>query len=338
MPAHFGLDIGSYSIKVIQAEKKDKRWRLITYGETRTPVNINSQAEADKQAIADAIKKLVKEAKIKTENVALSLPERAVYTQVINLPQLSETEIRSAINFEAEQYIPVPLGEVEVEYLVLSTSPKKTREKRMEVLLIAAQKQIMEQRVNLVETAGLTPIILETEVLSLIRLINLVFRERCLVLNLGYSSSSVFIIHNQKLELVRSINTGGEALTRAVSRELNMAYLQAEQYKTAYGLDDSVLEGKIGKVLLTTFNVILTEVNKALGFFRQKNPRSMISTLLVTGGGALMTGVNSYLAQSLNLQVMTLDPFKVFLRNEKVDKIKGKTRFSNAIGLAIREK
>ena len=337
MSAHFGLDIGSFSIKAIQAEKKDKRWHLVTFGEIRTPANINSQAEIDKNAIVDAIKKLVKEAKIKIDNTVLCLPESAVYTQVIDLPQLSETEIRSAINFEAEQYIPVPLGEVKVEYLVLSTSAEEMREKRMEVLLIAAKKHIMEQRVNLAESAGLTPIILETEVLSIVRLVNLVFQERSIVLNLGYSSSSVFIIQNQKLELVRSINTGGEALTRAVSRELNMQFLQAEQYKTAYGLNTSVLEGKIAKVLLPTFNVILTEINKALGFFRQKNPRVMISTLFVTGGGALMAGINSYLAQSLNLEVITFDPFKTFLKNEKIDKVKGRTKFSTAIGLAIRE-
>jgi len=337
MTAHFGLDIGSFSIKAVQAEKKDKRLRLVSLGETRTPANINSTIETDKQAIATAIKKLVKEAKIKTENVAIALSERDVYTQMVDLPYLSEDEIRSAIQFEAEQYIPVPLGEVELDHLILSTSPEQVKERRMEILLTAAKKQAVDQRVNLVETAGLMPVVLETEALSLVRLVNLVFGERCLVLNLGYSSSMVLVIQDQKLELVRSINTGGEALTRALSRELGMEFMQAEQYKTAYGLEASVLEGKVAKALLPTFNVILSEVNKALGFYRQKNPRTMISTLLVSGGGAGMLGANAYLAQSLNLEVINLEPFKNFLTNEKLSKMGAKTRFSTAVGLAIRE-
>jgi type IV pilus assembly protein PilM len=337
MTAHFGLDIGSFSIKLVQAEKKDKRWRLAALGETMAPANINSTVEADKQKIATAIKKLVKEAKIKTDNVAIALPERDVYTQVIDLPYLSEDEIRSAIQFEAEQYIPVPLGEVELDHLVLSTSPEQVKDKRMEVLLTAAKKQAVNQRVALAEAADLVPIVLETEALSLVRLTNLVFGERCLVLNLGYSSSMVLVIEGQKLELVRSINTGGEALTRALARELGMEFMQAEQYKTAYGLEASVLEGKVAKSLLPTFNVILSEVNKALGFYRQKNPRTVISTLLVSGAGAGLGGANAYLAQSLNLEVINLEPFKNFMPDNRLMKMGTKARFATAVGLALRE-
>lgn len=121
MSAHFGLDIGSYSIKAVQVEKKGKAYKLVGLGEIRTPANILSQSEADKRAIARAIKKLIAEAKINTKEVILCLSESAVYSRVIELPYLSQTELASAINFEAEQYIPVPLNEVKLEYVVLST-------------------------------------------------------------------------------------------------------------------------------------------------------------------------------------------------------------------------
>jgi len=337
MATHFGLDIGSFSIKAVRAERKGKNYKLVGLGEVRTPADLNSQAEADKRAIIVAIKNLVAEAKINTKDVALSLSEISVYSQVVELPYLSETELSSAINFEAEQYIPVPLEEVELEYLILSTTPKGTHERMMEILLVAAKKHAVEKIVELTEAAGLAPLVLETEILSLIRIVNLSFTGDCLFLNLGHSSTNIIILQGQTLKFTRTLNTSGEALTRVVAQELNMDFVQAEQYKSAYGLDESALEGKLRKAILPTFNVILTEITKARNFVLQKQPGLKISTLIVSGGGSSMPGLNSYLAQSLNLEVITFDPFRNFIRDERLVKIKGRPRFSTAVGLAVRE-
>lgn len=335
--AHFGLDIGSYSIKAIQIERKGKNYKLVGLGEIRTPANILSQSETDKRAIARAIKKLIVEAKINAKEVILCLSESAVYSRVIELPYLSQTELASAINFEAEQYIPVPLNEVKLEYIVLSTFSKGLREKKMEVLLVAATKYAVDRMVLITGLVNITPIVLETETLSLVRVINSFFKDNCLILDLGNSSTDIVILQEQKLKLIRTINTAGEAFTRAISQDLNMEFLQAEQYKIAYGLKKDILEGKVAKAILPIFEVVLTEVRKALNFFLQKQPQAGINTLIVSGSGASMPGLNSYLAQALNLEVITLDPFKNFVKDSRLEKIKGRARFSTAVGLAMRK-
>jgi len=335
--AHFGLDIGSYSIKAAQAQKKGKSYKLTCFGEIRTPINLASQAETDKRTIAAAIKKLVAEAKITAKEVVLSLSESAVFSQVIELPYLSQTELSAAINFEAEQYIPVPLKEVKLEYLVLSPFDRGAKVKKMEVLLVAAKKTAVNQIVALTEAAGLIPVALETEILSLIRVINFFFKGNCLFLNLGHRTTNIVILENQNLKFTRTLKTAGEAFTRAVARELNMELLQAEQYKVAYGLEKDALEGKVAKAILPTFNVILTEIKKALNFFLQKEPQTKITTLIVSGGGASMMGLNSYLAESLSLEVVTLDPFKIFTPEKRFIELKDRARLSTVIGLAVRE-
>ena len=337
MPAYFGLDIGSYSIKAVQVEKKHNQYNLVTFGEIKTPVNLTSQAEIDKRAIVAAIKKLLLDTKISTKEVILSLSEASTFSQVIELPYLSQTELRSAIQFEAEQYIPVPLDEVKLEYLVLSSSTTGVREKKMEVLLVAAKQQAINQVVEIVEAAELIPLVLETDALSLLRVNNLSFQDNCLFLNLGHSITSILLLQKQILKLVRTIKTAGAAFTRAVSRDLNMELFQAEQYKVSYGLQSDALEGKVAKAIQPIFNVILNELKKALNFFLQKYPEVKINTLIVSGGGAAMPGLNAYLAKSLNLEVVNFDPFVNFAPDRRFAQIVDKARFATAVGLAVRE-
>ncbi|HUV47257.1 MAG TPA: type IV pilus assembly protein PilM [Candidatus Bathyarchaeia archaeon] len=337
MPAYFGLDIGSYSIKAVQVEKKRNQYNLVTFGEVKTPASLTSQAEIDKRAIVAAIKKLLLDAEISTKEVILSLSEASAFSQVIELPYLSQTELSSAIQFEAEQYIPVPLDEVKLEYLVLSSSTTGVKEKKMEVLLVAAKQQTINQILELVETAELIPLVLETDALSLVRAANLSFQDNCLFLNLGHNTTNILLLQNQILRLVRTIKTAGAAFTRAVSRDLNMELFQAEQYKTAYGLQGDVFEGKIAKAIQPIFNIILNELKKALSFFLQKYPEVKINTLIVSGGGAAMPGLNAYLAQSLNLEVVNFDPFINFAPDKRFAQIIAKARFATAVGLAVRE-
>jgi len=337
MTAHFGLDIGSYSIKLVQAEKKANNFQLITYGEVRTPVALNSEAQKDKVALAEAIKKLTADAKTTTKNISLALSETEVFSQIIELPYLSKAELAAAINFEAEQYIPVPLSEVQLEYLVLKTPPKGAIKEKMEVLLIAAKKDSLNRMVNLVEMAGLTPLSVETEVLALIKCLTSNQKQANLVIDLGNKSSDMMIIYEDNLKFVRTLNTGGEALTRALAQALNMDLAQAEQYKVSYGIDQSQLEGQVAKSLLSAFNIITEEIKKSLAFFSQKQPETKVRSIILTGGGAELKGISAYLAKLFNLEVFVFNPFDKFIKEGQFPEILGKPRFTVAAGLAMRD-
>jgi len=336
MPAHFGLDIGSYSLKLIQAKKEKKGYRLETFGEVRTPVDLQSGADRDKVALVEAIKKLVADCKTRSRDVAISLPETEVFSQVIELPVLSRTELASAIKLEAEQYIPVPLEEVQLEHVVLNGSSESKKSGKMEILLIGARKQALDKRVNILQEAGLTPIAAETDLFSLVRSLPFDSQKTSLLLDVGFKSTNIAVVQKQNLRFIRTIKTGGEALTRAVAKSLNMEFNQAEQYKVNYGLDRSQLEGKVAAALETVFSVILQEVRRSQAFFSQNNPNQQIDLLVLSGGGAELPGLSGFLAKAFNLEVIVADPFVNFIKDEKFPKIKGVPRFSVAVGLSLR--
>jgi type IV pilus assembly protein PilM len=338
MAAHFGLDLGSYSIKLIQAQKKGKSFALSTYGEIRTPANLESDANKDKFAIIEAIKKLVATSKVSAKEVFLALSESNVYSQVIYLPPLSTAELASAINFEAEQYIPVQLDEVEFEYIILSNPQKGAgATANMEVLLVAAKKRALEKMLFLVQKAGLSPMAMETESLSIVRSDAGNLNRNKLMVNLGNRSSEIIILINQKIKFIKTVNTGGEAFTRAIATSLNMNFNQAEQYKIFYGLDKTQLEGKIAKAILIPCSVIFDQIKKSLAFINQKQPENKVDLIVLTGGGADMPGLSALLAKETNLEVIISDPFSNFMKTNNFPKINNAARFSVAAGLSIRE-
>jgi type IV pilus assembly protein PilM len=337
MAAHFGLDIGTYSIKLIQAEGKGKNYRLHCRGEARTPAPISSEAEKDQTALGEAIKKLASDARVSTRNVVLSLPETDVFTQIIELPYLSKTELSAALKYEAEQYIPVPLNEVQLEHIVLKVPSKGSIDEKMEVLLVAAKKTSLDKMISVVEKAGLTPISVETEILSQIRTLNLDPSSSQFILDLGHRSTNMLLVSKTKIKFVRTLNTGGEAITRSIARSLNMDANQAEQYKVNYGLDNSHLEGKVAKAVLPAFNVVIEEVKRGLAFFSQKHAEERVTTVILSGGGAEMPGLFSYVAQALGIEVLIADPFANFIKDNQTQNVPGRPRFTVATGLAIRE-
>lgn len=337
MAAHFGLDIGLYSIKLVQAEKKGSVFHLGGYGEVRTPAPISSEAEKDKLLIAEAIKKLVTDTKVSKKNVAIALSEADVFSQVIELPYLSGPELASAIKYEAEQYIPVTLEEVKLEYLVLKSPDKGSTTEKMEVLLVGAKKLALERMVKVIEQAGLIPVSVETEALSLVRVLTYNIKPTVFILDLGYRSTDMVIIHKGALKLVRTLNIGGEAITRAISKAFNMDVNQSEQYKVSYGLNTQQLEGKVAKAILPAVSAIIDEVKRGLTFFSRKEPETKVSSVILSGGGAEMPGLSSYIAKSLNLETSVADPFWIFNRDERQKKIIGRPRFSIAVGLAMRQ-
>lgn len=335
----FGLDIGSFSCKVIQCKKKGNKFVLQNWGETKTSIPTDSSEQQTRIKLAETIKKLIHDAKINTSQVAVALPEAKVYSRVIQLPPLSETELSSAIEFEAEQYIPLPLEEVQLEHLILKKPSKEIVGAKMEVLLIAAQKKVVNDVVALLELVGLVPRVLETESLAATRALTN-FQDVSLLVNIGKVFSTLTIIHGKDLEFVYSFALGGETLTRALAQSLSLDLVQAEEYKKAYGLDKSFLEGKVTSALIPTFGQIVAQIQKTINFYLQKNPSGeSIKRLVLTGGTAEMPGIASYLTNVVGLETVLGDPFSNFEKDKDFPQelLNSRVRFATAVGLAMHE-
>ncbi|OGD62570.1 hypothetical protein A2160_06015 [Candidatus Beckwithbacteria bacterium RBG_13_42_9] len=339
MPALFGLDLSPSSIKIIEVEKTTQGYQLKAFGETPTPASLNSEIERDQILIAETIKKLASDARVSTKNVVVALPESQVFSRVLELPPLNETELETAMKFEAEQYIPIPLDQVQIEQVILKIPPKGAESAKMEVLLVAAQKKAVERLEKIMGLAGLTPLALETELLAILRVIFYQLGDSGVIIDIGQSSTDVAVVLEGSLKQVNSINSGGETLTRAVATNLSLSLMQAEQYKRAYGLDETQLEGKVAQAILEPLKIIVTQIQRGLVFIHQRYPDSPLKKAILTGGSALMPGLSSYLAGELGIEVLLGDPFYAFVKTEHFPEplIQVGARFTTAVGLAIRE-
>lgn len=336
---NFGLDIGSDSIKVVQVTREKNQFRLVTAGLAKTPeFSLSSEAEKDWIVLGEAIKRLKKESKINTNEVVVSLPERSVFTQIIEVPKMTTEELDQAIPWEAENLIPQPLSEVNLDWEVLEEIKTNEGEK-MKILLVAAPSSLVNKYLRIIKLADLEAVALETETLATVRALKPVFSDgNLLVMNCGMKSSDISVIKNGQLFLNCSVPFAGEAITRAISNTLALDITVAEEYKRNYGLS-TALEGKVGKAAEPVLIGIINEIKKAIHFFEEKN-QNQIKLLILTGGGALLNGMTDYLIKNLGLEVQIADPFSLVgsskLPNES-DFRKNSPLFAVSLGLAMRE-
>jgi type IV pilus assembly protein PilM len=339
MPAPFGLDIGSSTIKAVQLAGSAKKPRVGGFSLGVNPLgNIETENQQELLTLATAVKKVVVDAGIRQRRVIAALPESKVFTRVVSLPQLSEVELSSAIKWEAEQYVPVPLSEVQLDWQILST-PSQSGKLKMEIFLVAAPKALINKLISILQLSGLEPRALETEIVGIARA--LVRNEKLpptVVVHLGASTTDLCIVERGKLVFTQSVPTGGNALTRALAQDLSLEPQQAEQYKRAYGLDETQLQGKVKAALEPVFVSILEHIRKALRFYASGSTKESLRRMWVSGGGAYLPGLTGYLAKQLGVEVVLADPFAdLGLEKSMVARLKGANAlFSCAVGLAMR--
>lgn len=333
-----GLDIGSQTIKIVELEKSGNSFKLQASGVAGYSGNVPEKITDEKELslLAGIIKKLHKEANVSSKEVSIALPEPQVFTRTIKFPLLTDQEISSAVKWEAEQYIPIPVNEAIVQHQILerreSASPPE-----VVVLLVAAPKILAEKYIRTVQLAGLNVIGVETELMSLVRALA-PSDHVVLLADFGARSTDIAIAKNGHLSFSRSIPTAGEAFTRAVAQGLGIQYQQAEQYKRAYGLSGDRLEGKIKGALDPVFRIVADEIKKAIHFYQSEEKGEAPVSVIVSGGTSAMPEVISTLTNLLGVEVVVGNPFsKVSVDPQTLKSLAPYSPlYSIAVGLALR--
>lgn len=337
----FGLDIGITTMKVswLASDKKSIKY-LSALKASSPPKGITSESPFDHQEMAEAINKLVVDAKISTNNVSVALPESRVYTKVIDMPNLSEKELSSAIYWEAEQYIPSPLDTMTLDWTILRKPSNSDTANKMQVLLVAAPIQVIKRYQTILELAGLSVAGIETEILSVIRsVVTSGHFPTTLIMNMGALSTSLSIVQGGIVVFIYIIPLGGVAITRAIAADLGLALPQAEEYKKIYGLLDRSFGGKISRAIQPLLSSIVAEVKKAINFYSDKyKNESPIAQLLLTGGTASLAGISSYFVQNVGLETVIANPWKMLNIQGVPAEIESLgPEFAVSIGLALKE-
>jgi len=303
-----GLDIGSKTIKVVELTKENEGFSLRGSGIVAYSGISLEAVKEDKELtpVADLIRKLFNEAKISSRSVNISLPERFVFVKTVSFPPLSDQEIEAALKWQLDQYVPIPLDEAVVQNKILERD-ENSPAGGVKVLLVAARSSYVEKYVALAETAGLKVMAVENELISLSRIFGNT-AEPVAIVNLGSLSADVGIAKNGNLYFSRSIQGGGESLTRAIVQNLRIEEAQAEEYKKAYGLLADKLEGKLIQAMESPLHFILDEIKKAIQYFESEG-KSQVKQMIICGGSAGMPGLLSYLSKEFNQEVILGDSF-----------------------------
>ncbi len=333
-----GLDIGSKTIKIVELGKEREGWKLKASGIVGHNGVMPERIKNDKELtpLALAIKKLHKEAKISTKEVTISLPEAQVYTRTIKFPLLTDSEVASAVKWEAEQYIPIPLEEAVVQHQILEKR-EDTTPPEVIVLLVASPRKLVENYQKTAQLAGLNLVSAETELMALVRSLAPA-DATVMIADFGARSTNIGIAKNGQLSFSRSITTAGEAFTRAVAQSLGIERQQAEEYKKTYGLSVEKLEGKVKGALDPVFTMVVDEMRKAIQFYQNEERGEAPKSLVLSGGTAGMPETVSVLTKHLGLEVVIGNPFsKIGVDPEAAKSLAGYAPlYSVAVGLAMR--
>lgn len=336
----FGLDIGSTSIKVAKFKKSGSGLETEAIGVGQVPERgIMSDSQADLTTLSQYIKEIAKSVNISSGEVAICLPDNQVYTKIIEMPALSERELSASLKYEMEQYIPLPLDQVRTDWQVLGTSNKDGRQ-ISNVFLVAAPIKLLDKYEKVIEQAGYITSSIETEMISVYRSLYPILNNPApsIVVHMGAMITSISVVKNGVISLIFTIDKGGLAITRAISSDLGIDATQAESFKKVYGLNKETFEGKIGKSLFPILESIMGDVKKTMLMFKEKNNNEEINQVVLSGGTALLPGIDIYFTNQLSVQVVLGNAFKVYNIGKIPDEIlREAASFNTVVGLGIKE-
>jgi type IV pilus assembly protein PilM len=339
-----GLDIGSSSVKAIELKPAGKGYRVSAMGvELVPPDSIVDGAIIDGGAVADAVRRLFSNKRFKAKDVVASLSGNSVIVKKITLPNMTEAELGESIYWEAEQYIPFDIQDVNLDYEILETGTGQDGGS-MEVLLVAAKKDKIGDYTNVISQAGKTPAIVDVDVFALQNAFeaNYGFEAGQVValLNAGASAININILSGSQSVFTRDVSMGGNAFTEAVQKELNLPYESAEQLKKGQDVDGATYEDARAVLRAMTDNVLL-EVEKTFDFFKATASNDRIDRIMLCGGASRVEGFRDSLRERFNTDVEEFDPFRQVACDAKkigVDNLDDYAPVAAvALGLALRK-
>jgi type IV pilus assembly protein PilM len=308
-----GLDIGSSAVKAIELKPAGKGYRVSAFGvEPIPPDSIVDGAIIDGGAVADAVRRLFENKQFKAREVVASLSGNSVIVKKITLPSMTEQELGESIYWEAEQYIPFDIQDVNLDYEILSAAGADGQG-TMDVLLVAAKKDKIADYTSVIMQAGRTPVIVDVDAFALQNAyeVNYGFEHGVVValLNMGASATNINILNGSQSVFTRDISMGGNAFTEAVQRELGLPYELAEQLKKGENVDGATYDDARPVLKAMTDNILL-EVEKTFDFFKATASSDRIDRIVLSGGASRVEGFAQALAARFHTQVAAFDPFR----------------------------
>lgn len=322
LPA-FGLDFSDRSVKVVQFCKAFEDLKLRSYNKRELPEGIVVGGEIkDTQALIREIKTTMKEAKpypITSKEVVLSLPESKCFIKVIKMPiKMDIKEIEETIRFKAEEYFPLAADEMCLDWHVLDTTecPISSKGNCTEILVAVAPKEFVNSYLEVVDGAGLLPVVFEAESVATVRALlknQQQIGQSVMIIDLGSDRTSFIFYKHPTLRFTQSIPISGENLTQAIAKALKINFKKAEKLKCFVGLSRDSEEGeRVYEIISPQMEDLVSSAKKSIDYYNDYLGVSSEPNLkiIICGGGANLRGIDSYLSLKLRLPVDLISPWR----------------------------
>ncbi len=339
-----GLDIGSSAVKAVELKPAGKAYKVIGFGsEPIPPDSIVDGAIIDGAAVADAIRRLFDGRSIKTKDVAASLSGNAVIVKKISLPVMTDAELAESIYWEAEQYIPFDIQDVNLDYQILDKGDVAAGKSTMDVLLVAAKKEKIADYTGVIAQAGRNAVVVDVDAFALQNAYEVNYgiepTSVVVLLNAGASATNINILHGDQSVFTRDISIGGNAYTEALQRELNLQYETADALKKGDHIDGTSYDDARPVLRAVTENVML-EIQKTFDFFKATAASEKIDRIVLSGGASRAEGFTEMLADRFEAPVESFDPFRKITFDPKKFQVETPADIAPtvavAVGLALR--
>lgn len=299
----FALDIGTTAVRIVQLKGSGPKPSLLRYGEIAIDKKLSESDSHDhKLQLQASIRKLIEQTQVKTKNVAVGIPSSKMFATVVDFPNLSESELASAISYQADQFIPTSAADSKIDWKVIGQSPADPS--KIEVLVASITKKYGEDQLNMLESMGLNVIAMEPDALALARsLPDPNEPGAVLILDMGARATDLVITYQGALRLARSIPTGGDTLIKAAEQNLAIDENQAMQFVYKFGLVKDKLEGQVFHALQATVDGLVGDIEKSIKFFTTRYTDVPVSKIIMTGRASVLPEFPLYIVNKTNIAV-----------------------------------
>ncbi|HLG18312.1 MAG TPA: type IV pilus assembly protein PilM [Bdellovibrionota bacterium] len=343
-----GLDIGSSAVKLVELKQTKKGLELLHFKMVPLPPEaIVDGAIMNSNAVVDAITELIGQEKLKRKDVAISVSGHSVIVKKIKLPQMTEQELEESIQWEAEQYIPFDITDVNLDVQILGNDEQDVGQ--MEVLLVAAKKDMINDHTAVVMEAGLQPLVLDVDAFCIENMFEANYgapQETVVLADIGASLININILRNGISTFTRDISMGGNQFTEEIQKQLNVSREEAESLKLGGELGgptettEAVIPQEVGGIIRSVSETMAAEIQRSLDFFAATAADDKIAKIYLTGGSSKVPGLPAIIEQKVGIPVEIANPFHAVQINEKNFNVEHITDVAPAaavaVGLALR--
>jgi len=343
-----GLDIGSYSIKLVEIEHKKEEKILKNIGIAHIPAgSLYPNGIKDPEAIKRGVVQLFDNLKIKNRKVAISLSAASVIAKKISLADKDDLDLENAIRREAEQFVPFDIEDVSLDFDIMATTYDETNQEdmgRLEIMVVAAKKSLVDGYANILQSAGISPGVMDIDIFAMQNAFEIsadgINPEKCYILiDIGAETLKTNVVKDNVSLFVRGSLLGGNQITKQIMEEFQIGLDDAEKIKLGATELEKAQNKKIREIFMNVVREWVEEIKGNIDFINRTYPGEEIEKIFLTGGSSRINGLKEIISKQIGITVEELNPFSNLKVDKKIDEAYLKYMASQsavATGLALR--